>query len=620
MARLLLFVIAIPLVVVLLALILVPMLVDEQRVLKLAQDAIKEQTGATLDVRGEVSFALFPTIAVTLGDAVVTLPDATEPTASADKLAIGVQLIPLLSRQVEVGGILIEGLHARLQQAASVDSSQLPDTSAMTDEQREAYESARQDAAADAAADQLQILAAPLALSIEELTVTNSSIEMVAPEGDATRLLLERINITDVNTDGRPLTLIARLSADSGEGTDRLDLAADGQLLADADARTITLSDLTVVLTGAGADAVELQLNGNADLAKLVADLQLNFAAGESRGEGSVRYAAVESPQIVAVLRMNLLNEALLALAGPDAAAAAGDEPEVEEPTGDEPLPLDAVRALSTRFDLTVDKAVYQGYQVDNLQLKGRAVDGVAQIGSMTGDLFGGKLDLRATFNAREDSARFNTQGTVEGVDIAALLQAAEVEANVTGTATMDWQFNSRGATSNQLIKALSGPANLNTDAVVLNDVGIEKMMCEAVALVNQEKLSATLPASSTLEDLSAKVVMRDGSAVLDPLNIDANAVRLGGEGRLDLLSQDFKATFAAKITPALAELDPACQVNERYVDIAWPVSCKGNLESDPDQWCGVDTQSIIEELAKNEAKRKIEKEAGRLLDKLFKD
>ena len=113
---------------------------------------------------------------------------------------------------------------------------------------------------------------------------------------------------------------------------------------------------------------------------------------------------------------------------------------------------------------------------------------------------------------------------------------------------------------------------------------------------------------------------MRDGSAVLDPLNIDANAVRLGGEGRLDLLSQDFKATFAAKITPALAELDPACQVNERYVDIAWPVSCKGNLESDPEQWCGVDTQAIIEELAKNEAKRKIEKEAGRLLDKLFKD
>jgi AsmA protein len=132
--------------------------------------------------------------------------------------------------------------------------------------------------------------------------------------------------------------------------------------------------------------------------------------------------------------------------------------------------------------------------------------------------------------------------------------------------------------------------------------------------------MTETLPESSRLSDLSARVVMRDGSAVLAPLNIDANAVRLRGDGRLDLLSQDFRATFAAKITPELAELDPACEVNERYTNIDWPVACEGNLEGDPDEWCGVDTQKIIEELARNEAKRKIGKEAGRLLDKLFKD
>ena len=620
MARLLLLIIGIPLLIAVLALILVPMLVDEQRVLRLAQDAIKEQTGATLEVNGDVSFSLFPTIAVTLGDAVVTLPEESEPTASADTLAIGVQLMPLLSRQVEVGGILIEGFYARLKQVAPVDPTQLPDTSAMTEAQRETYETARQDAAAEAAAQQLQILAAPLALSIDELTVSDSTIEMVPPEGDATRVLIERIHITDVNTAGRPLTLDARLGVDPGDAQQVLDLLVQGKLIADADTRTITLENLAVSLSGVGEDPVELQLNGNADLAELVADLQLTFAAGDSRGDGSLRYAAVESPQIAAVLRMNLLNEALLALAGPDAAAAAQSEATDEESTGDEPLPLEAIRALSTRFDLTVDKAVYEGYQVDNLRLKGRAVDGVAQIGSMTGDLFGGKLDLRATVNATGDTAKFNTKGAIEGVDIAALLQAAEVEANVTGTATMDWQLNSQGATSNQLVKALTGPANLTTDGVVLEDVGIEKMMCEAVALVNQDAMTETLPESSTLRDLSARVVMRDGSAVLDPLNIDANAARLRGDGRLDLLSQDFRATFAAQNTPELAELDPACEVNERYTDIEWPVACDGNLEGDPEEWCGVDTQKIIEELAKNEAKRKIGKEAGRLLDKLFKD
>ena len=52
---------------------------------------------------------------------------------------------------------------------------------------------------------------------------------------------------------------------------------------------------------------------------------------------------------------------------------------------------------------------------------------------------------------------------------------------------------------------------------------------------------------------------------------------------------------------------------------IDWPVKCKGNTSEDPAKWCGVDTQEIIEDLAKNEAQRTIEKEAGKLLDKFFK-
>jgi len=613
--RLLLFIIVIPLVVVILAAVLVPMLVDKQKILQLAQDTLKEQTGATLDVRGDVSFSVFPTIAVTLADTAVTLPEETEPTATAENLAIGVQLIPLFSRRVEIGGILIDGFHARLKPAAA--GADMPDTATLSKEQQKALEEAQK----EALAEQAQVLAAPLALSIDELTVTDSSVEMLAAEGDPTRVEIERIYITDVNTAGRPLNMTAKLAMVGSDGESALALDTNGQLIVDADARTVDLSELSVTVSGAGDDDLDLNLNGAADLAQLSADLQLTFETGESRGEGSVSYSAMGRPEIVAELRMNLLNEALLALAGPDAAAAQEEADDSDaEATGDEPLPLETIRALSTKFDLTVDKAIYEGYQVDNLKLKGRAMDGVAQIGSMTGDLFGGKLNLRATFNAKEDVAKLNTKGSIEGVDIAALLKAAEVESNMVGTATMDWQFNSRGTTSNELVNNLSGPANLNTDGVVLQDVGIEKMLCEAVAMVNQETLTTELPETSTLDDLSARVVMRNGNAVLSPLSVDARAVGLRGEGRLGLLSQDFQATFAAKITPELAELDPACRVNERYSSIEWPVSCQGNVGTDPAEWCGVDTQKIIEELAKNEAKRKIEKEAGRLLDKLFKD
>jgi hypothetical protein len=58
--------------------------------------------------------------------------------------------------------------------------------------------------------------------------------------------------------------------------------------------------------------------------------------------------------------------------------------------------------------------------------------------------------------------------------------------------------------------------------------------------------------------------------------------------------------------------------VSKRLTAIDWPVDCKGNANGEPGKWCSVDTREIIEDLGKNEAQRKIKKEAGKLLDKLF--
>ena len=86
----------------------------------------------------------------------------------------------------------------------------------------------------------------------------------------------------------------------------------------------------------------------------------------------------------------------------------------------------------------------------------------------------------------------------------------------------------------------------------------------------------------------------------------------------MDLLSQDLNAVFSARLSPDLAELDPACRINDRYTDMDWPVRCEGNISGDPAKWCGVDTTAIIEDMATKEAKRVVEKEASKFLNKLF--
>jgi hypothetical protein len=138
------------------------------------------------------------------------------------------------------------------------------------------------------------------------------------------------------------------------------------------------------------------------------------------------------------------------------------------------------------------------------------------------------------------------------------------------------------------------------------------------VALVNQESLSAAFPADTAFEELHAEVRLVDGVARLDPLTARLTAFGLSGTGVLDIASGDLRASLRAQLSEELAELDPACRINERYTQLRWPVECEGNLAGDPADWCGVNTTEIIKDLAEGELKRKASEEAGKLFNKIF--
>jgi AsmA protein len=331
-----------------------------------------------------------------------------------------------------------------------------------------------------------------------------------------------------------------------------------------------------------------------------------------------LRFASFETPQIDAKMHFNVFDPALIALAGPNAAVAASENSASDEGDGDEALPLNAIRAIDTRATLSIDRASFSGHSVKNMQVNMRAVDGVVRINALTGTVHGGKLDMKANFNAKHNIAKLTTIGSVTSLDLAEALAAMDAEPIMTGKADLQWKLSSKGATSNQLTKAMKGPIDLETRQVVLNDLGIEKMLCESVALVNRETLSATLPESTQFENLSVKLKMNQGKLQMNPFRAELQNVALQGQGALDLLQQDFKATFTASLSAGLGELDPACRVNDRITAIGWPVNCKGSLAGDPADWCAVDSSKIIEDLAAGEVQRQIEKEGSKLLKKLF--
>ena len=614
MSRIILIPLALLLLLVVAAAVLIPLLLDEEKVLEIAAAQLQQKTGATLTVQGETSLSLFPVLGVSLSEAALTMPGEQETSLQVRALSIGVQMMPLLSGSIEIDSIRLDGLEAKI-----VRPPQPPgvDTSKMNDQELDAFYAERRRALAQGSesAGAEAVLAVPMALNVQQLMITDSRVEMVAADtGESSFLELVRLEASGLNLDEESIPLAAQLRI---PGEPPLEIQMNGNIRINQQTQIMTVETLTAQVAGATTEKIDATVSGTVDLSRQVADLQLRIDLGPTRGNGSLRYAGFESPQIDTVLQLNLLDPALLALAGPEAATAA--QTEAAPTSGDEPLPLDAIRNIDTRAALSVEQAVFDAHTVSDVEIRLRAVDGVIAINTFTGNLHGGELDLTATFNGKHNTASLVTAGTLAGLDIANALAAMESEPLFTGGASLDWKLDGKGRTSNELLTALSGPINLSTAQPMLKGMSVEHMLCQAVALVNQEALSTTFPTDTRFTALGAALKLGDGKVNLSPLNADLAQVRLTGTGVLDLFSGDFKTTFKAKLSPELEELDKACRVSKRLVAIDWPVKCKGNTSEDPAKWCGVDTQEIIEDLAKNEAQRTIEKEAGKLLDKFFK-
>ena len=139
--------------------------------------------------------------------------------------------------------------------------------------------------------------------------------------------------------------------------------------------------------------------------------------------------------------------------------------------------------------------------------------------------------------------------------------------------------------------------------------------------MTNQESLTADFGSATAFQTLAAKLQFANGKAQLRPFTATLSGVRLGGTGEYVLTDKTFDAVFTARLSGDLETHDQACRINKQFLEIDWPVRCKGHLDGDTSDWCGIDRdglQKIIAQLATSKVKKKVEKELLKGLDKLF--
>lgn len=272
-------------------------------------------------------------------------------------------------------------------------------------------------------------------------------------------------------------------------------------------------------------------------------------------------------------------------------------------------IPEELVRSLNLDGDMNLSSLTVADLKFDKPSIKTKAANGKADVAIRSG-FYRGTIKLDTSVNVRQKNMpALAATANVSGINLEALAAAIPTLQPVRGTVNANLDVNTKGQLQSVLTKNLNGLVKFNIDNGEFVDANFDKMVCEGVALVRKAELEKTDWSKSTkFNDLSGSFIIKNGVASNDNLIAALSNLNLKGDGKVDLMREtlDYHLGLNIRGTEDI-DSDPACEVNEKYRDIAWPVRCQGNLG---ELKCGIDNERLgntVADILKAEARQHIE-------------
>ena len=625
-----------------LATLLVPMFIDEQALLDMAQEQVKTQTGGELIVEGDAELSFFPRFGLRLKETTLNLPAQTEydPDISAamTELDVGLSLLPLLGGNIDIGGIVIGGVTADITEPQALPPAPEP-RPVMSDREwetrgkiiRQTKEQERQRQLNEGGE------VSGIAILAETIQIKDITVIQRTRNGElSNEIRIAALTLTDVNTRNEPMQLEGALTVLGDGSTAPLDIALDGAIRIASDFSKIEIQDLRTEVIGALTKPLKSALNGTFVVSPAKADFTLRASLPGGDVTGQLAWSALESPEIKLDINTARLDADQIQPAPPPASATTGSAPPTEAPpaatsaageagnSAPVPLPVGPLRDLDLEMRVAADELIAGGQTISDAQVFLRVLDGVANIDYIRGVLHQGQLDTRVMLNARRPVVEAEVEGSLKGVNVDLLLASMGNTDAASGRIEMDWDLEAEGVTADDLMAALDGDVTANGQDLILQKVSVQGLVCSAVAIVNKIPPILGLPTNTPVTDLSLAVDFDDGLGDIEKLRFSTPGVVMKGSGDIDLSSMDFGFRMEGQINNEIMEVSPLCVIDQRYAGVDWPVDCAGNLASESGAACKVDVATIAEQILKNEAQQQlqdtIEEKAGSFIKKLFGD
>ena len=462
--------------------------------------AVKDKTGRTLAIEGNLSLSFFPSIGIAVGKASLSEPNDSRIFARVEQAKVSLALLPLLSKQVVVDRVTLSGLTLDLVQrkGGKTNFEDLAGTAGSTP-------AAERKAAPQRGA---------MRLDIAGIELRSSAISWHdEATGQRYKATIDELKTGRIAS-GVPgkLSLAARVEAAQSKADYQMRLSGDYRLNFEKQTFAFSGIDLKISAAAPGSKVPPLSLKGDVEFDASPQAIRFTLAADQVNLD---RYVPPPSPK-------------------PAASAPKGASPSSTKP--EEPIDLSALKALNLKGDLKIEQLIASNVKLEKVHLGVKAAGGKVDAEPLTADLYQGKLSGAASVNANTN--RFALKADLGGVAIGPLLRDALNNDLLEGRGNVALDVQTGGATVSAMKKALAGNASLALRDSSLKGVNLAELLRKARSLRGSNpppEQGASAAERSDFTELQASFVIKNGVAHNEDLSAKSPLMRLAGSGDIDI-------------------------------------------------------------------------------------
>jgi len=507
--------------------------------------AVKDRTGRTLAIEGNLALTFFPSIGIAVGKTSLSEPDGRGIFARFDDARMSLALLPLFSRQVVINRVTLSGLTA--------DLVKRKDGKTNFDDLLNAPERAAAAKREPKPAPQREAMH----LDIAGIEIRSSAIGW-RDESSGNRF---KASVAELKTgriaSGVPgkLSLSARVEAAQPKADYQVRLSGDYRLNFEKQTFAFSGIDLKISDAAPGSKAPPLSLKGDVEFDASPQAIRFTLAADQVNLD---RYLPPPPPKPAA--------------GAPKGASAPSTKPE-------EPIDLSALKALDLKGDLKIERLIASNVKLESVHLGVKAAGGKVDAEPLTADLYQGKLSGAASANAHTN--RFALKADLGGVTLGPLLKDALNNDLLEGRGSVALDVQTGGASVSAMKKALSGGASLALRDSSLKGVNLAELLRKARSLRGSSppaEQGAIAAERTDFTELGASFVIRNGVAHNDDLSAKSPLLRLAGSGDIDLGANSIDYLIKASVVASSSGQGGKDLAELRGVTV--PVKVSGPLDA----------------------------------------